>query len=139
MQLSLAQGDGLSPITAIGSGAIHEKHRSALEEIIAKLNERFGDKYGIGAIDFTLNHIVGKLTIDDDLARQADVNTPEQFAESPALPKAFTKDVVEVREETPQIVDDLLGDSTLYAELSTALPAMLYEFLKEKAQPGRAG
>jgi type I restriction enzyme R subunit len=135
VQLNLEQGEGLPPIMAIGSGAIHEKHRSALEEIIAKLNDRFGDKYGIGAIDFTLNHIVGKLTIDDDLARQAEVNTPEQFAESPALPKAFAKAVVEVRDETPQIVDDMLGDSSLYAELSKALPAMLYEFLKEKTEP----
>jgi type I restriction enzyme R subunit len=130
VQLRLEQGEGLPPITAVGSGAIHDKHRSALEEIVQKLNERFGDKYAPGAVDFTLNHIVGRLTLDDDLARQAEVNTPEQFAESPALPKAFAKAIVEVRDETPQIVDDMLGDSGLYAELSKALPAMLYEFLK---------
>lgn len=49
---------------------------------------------------------------------------------SRCLPKAFAKAVVEVREETPQIVDDMLGDTGLFAELSKALPAMLYEFLK---------
>jgi type I restriction enzyme R subunit len=136
LKLQLEQGPGLSPITAVGSGAIYDKHRSALEEIVRKLNERFGDKYEIGAIDLTLNHIIGKLATDDDLARQAEVNTPEQFAESPALPKAFAKAVVGVRDETPQIVDDMLGDSGLYAELSRALPAMVYEFLKENAVPG---
>lgn len=130
--LNLEQGPGLDPITAIGSGAIHEKHRSALEEIIGKLNDRFGDKYGLGAVDLTVNHIMGKLAVDYDLARQADVNTPQQFAESPALPKAFAKAVIEVRDETPLLVDDMLRDSGLFAELSKALPAMLYEFLKDK-------
>ncbi|TFB16433.1 type I restriction endonuclease subunit R [Microbacterium sp. 3H14] len=132
VKLNLEQGPGLDPITAIGSGAIHEKHRSALEEIIGKLNERFGDKYGIGAVDLTVNHIMGKLAVDYDLARQAEVNTPQQFAESPALPKAFAKAVIEVRDETPLLVDDMLSDSGLFAQLSKALPAMLYEFLKDK-------
>ncbi|MGN6127898.1 MAG: type I restriction endonuclease subunit R [Humibacter sp.] len=132
VRLDLGQGPGLDPITAIGSGAIHEKHRSALEEIIQKLNERLGDKYGVGVIDITMNHIVGKLALDYDLARQAQVNTPQQFAESPALPKAFTKAVVEVRDETPAFIDDLLGDSGLFTELSKALPAMLFEYLKDR-------
>ncbi|MER7796203.1 DEAD/DEAH box helicase family protein [Microbacterium sp. NPDC096154] len=132
VKLNLEQGPGLDPITAIGSGAIHEKHRSALEEIIQRLNERLGDKYGVGVIDITMNHIVGKLALDVDLARQAEVNTPQQFAESPALPKAFQKAVVEVREDTPAFIDDLLGDSGLFAELGKALPAMLYDYLKIK-------
>lgn len=132
VKLNLEKGPGLDPITAIGSGAIHEKHRSALEEIIEKLNERLGDKYGVGVIDITMNHIVGKLALDYDLARQAEVNTPQQFAESPALPKAFTKAVVEVREETPAFIDDLLGDGGLFAELGKELPAMLYEYLRDK-------
>lgn len=130
VKLTLEPGPGLDPITAIGSGAIHEKHRSALEEIIQKLNERLGDKYSVGVIDITLNHIVGKLSLDYDLARQAEVNTPEQFAESPALPKAFEKAAVEARDETPALIDDLLSDTGLFTEISKALPAMLYEYLK---------
>lgn len=132
VKLALGQGPGLDPITAIGSGAIHEKHRSALEEIIAKLNERLGDKYGVGVIDITMNHIVGRLALDVELARQAEVNTPQQFAESPALPKAFQKAVVEVRDETPAFIDDLLSDGGLFSDLGKALPAMLYEYLKDK-------
>lgn len=130
VKLNLEQGSGLDPITAIGSGAIHEKHRSALEEIIQKLNERLGDKYGVGVIDLQMNHIVGKLALDEDLKGQASVNTPQQFAESPALPKAFTKALLGVREETPAFVDDLFTDNSLFSELGKALPAMLYEYLK---------
>ncbi|MBD7956392.1 DEAD/DEAH box helicase family protein [Microbacterium sp. Sa4CUA7] len=138
VKLNLEQGPGLDPITAIGSGAIHEKHRSALEEIIEKLNERLGDKYGVGVIDITMNHIVGKLALDPDLANQAAVNTPQQFAESPALPKAFTKALLGVRDDTPAFIDDLFSDSGLYAELGKALPAMLYEYLKDRATEGSA-
>lgn len=128
--LTLAKGTALDPITAIGSGAIHEKHRSALEEIIAKLNERFGDSYGPGVVDSVVGQIVVRLAYDPDLALQAEVNTPQQFAESPALPKAFTKAVVDAREQTPAFIDDLFNDGGLYAELGKALPAMLYEYLK---------
>ncbi|WP_412873666.1 type I restriction endonuclease subunit R [Curtobacterium poinsettiae] len=130
VKLNLEQGSGLDPITAIGSGAIHEKHRSALEEIIQKLNERLGDKYGVGVIDLQMNHIVGKLALDEDLKGQASVNTAQQFAESPALPKAFTKALLGVRDETPAFIDDLFTDSGLFGELGKALPAMLYEYLK---------
>ena len=130
VKLNLEQGPGLDPITAIGSGAIHEKHRSALEEIIEKLNERLGDKYGVGVIDLQMNHIIGKLALDVDLASQASVNTEQQFAESPALPKAFTKALLGVRDETPAFIDDLFTDSGLFGELGKALPAMLYEYLK---------
>lgn len=129
VKLALEQGPGLEPITAIGSGAIHEKHRSALEEIISRLNERFGDKYGAETAGVMVNHIVGTLAADYELAQQAEVNSPQQFAESPALPKAFARAVVKVRDETPQFIDDMLTDSVLYSELSKALPAMLYEFL----------
>lgn len=132
IKLNLERGPGLDPITAIGSGAIHEKHRTALEEIIGKLNDRFGDKYGVGAVDLTMSHIMGKLAVDYDLTQQAERNNQQQFAESPALPKAFAKAVIEVRDETPLLVDDMLSDSGLFAELSKALPAMLFEFLKGK-------
>lgn len=130
VKLNLEQGPGLDQITAIGSGAIHEKHRSALEEIIQKLNERLGDKYGLGVIDLQMNHIVGKLALDVDLANQAAVNSPQQFAESPALPRAFQKALLGLRDETPAFIDDLFNDSGLFAELGKALPAMLYEYLK---------
>lgn len=134
VKLNLTAGAGLDPITAIGSGAVHEKHRTKLQEIIDKLNERFGDKYGDGTPALVMGQVIGRLAQDPDLIHQAEVNTPEQFAESPVLPKAFTKAVVGVRDETPAFMDDLLGDSNLFAELSKALPAMLYEFLKDNMQ-----
>jgi type I restriction enzyme R subunit len=131
VKLELASGPGLDPITAIGSGAVHEKHRSALAEIIAKLNERFGHKYSDGAIDATVGNVVAKLAVDADLAQQAENNTPKQFADSPALPKAFNQAMLDVRHETPQIVDDIFSDAELHTLLAKSLPRMLYEYLKD--------
>jgi type I restriction enzyme R subunit len=132
--IELDASDGLNPITALGTGVIHERHRSKLEEIIAQLNERFGDKYSTGTVGTTVTHILGKLAVDEDLVAQADANNASQFAESPVLPAAFIKAVVDVRDETPQVIDDLLGDSSLLDELSRALPSMLYEYLKGQAE-----
>ena len=133
VKLNLEQGPGLDPITAIGSGAIHEKHRSALEEIIRKINDRLGDKYGVGVVDLHMSHVVGRLALDPELATQAAVNSPQQFADSPALPKAFERVLLGIHDETPAFVGDLFGETTLYAEISKALPAMLYEYLKAQA------
>ena len=102
---------------------------SALEEIIAKLNERFGDKYGPGVVAGTMSNIVVHLAHDETLANQARVNTAQQFSESPALPKAFIDAVMGVRDRTPLLVYDIFSDQDLYNELSKALPAMLYEHL----------
>ncbi|MBB1512353.1 type I restriction endonuclease subunit R [Tessaracoccus sp. MC1627] len=129
VKLTLAEGPGLDPITAIGSGTIHEKHRSALDEIITKLNERFGDKYGPGVVAGTMSSIVVNLAHDETLASQARANTAQQFSESPALPKAFIDAVMGVRDRTPLLVYDIFSDQDLYSELSKALPAMLYEHL----------
>lgn len=63
----------------------------------------------------------------------------QQFAESPALPKAFAKAVIEVRDETPLLVDDMLSDSGLFGALSKALPAILYEFLRQSDRAASDG
>ncbi|RDH96872.1 type I restriction enzyme R subunit [Curtobacterium sp. AG1037] len=136
VKLRLEQGPGLDPITAIGSGAIHEKHLSTLEAIVQKINDRLGDRYGVGVVDLQLNHIVGKLALDDDLAEQALVNTEQQFAESPAVPKAFTSALLKVRADTPAFIDDLFEDDVLFKELSKALPVMLYEYLRKDGRSG---
>lgn len=131
--LDLRRAAALDPITALGSGILLEHHRSRLDEIIGKLNERFGDKYSEGAVSNTVIHILSKLATDPELASQAEVNTPEQFEESPIIQTAFVKAAVSVQDETPQVVDDILSDQGVYDELSKALPVMLYEYLKEQA------
>ena len=42
--------------------------------------------------------------------------------------------VVGVRDDTPQFVDDILGDTGLFNELAKALPAMLYEYFRDSTK-----
>lgn len=104
--------------------------RSALEEIIGRPNDRFGDKYGLGGVDLIMNRMVGKLAVDHDLARRAESNKPQHFVESPTLRKVVATAVIEVRDETPLFVEDVLSYRGLFAGLSKGLPTMLDEFLK---------
>lgn len=135
VKLTLEQGPGLDPITAIGSGAVHEKHRDELQKIIDKLNERYGGKHPPGAVDYTFNNVLMRLSRDEELAEQAQHNTSHQFEESPALPRAFARAMMRARSETPQIIDDVLGDSEIFAELARAIPAMLYETFRKNGRP----
>ena len=80
-----------------------------------------------------MSNIVFNLAHDETLASQAMANTPQQFSESPALPKAFMGAVLSVNDNTPQIIVDIFNDEALFAELSRALPAMLYEHLPARS------
>lgn len=66
-----------------------------------KFNRCVGDECGVGAVDPTVNCIVGKLTVDQTPVQQSDENAPQRFAGSPAPPKAFAKPVAVERDETP--------------------------------------
>ena len=124
------EGGSLTPIAAVGSGLVHEKHRSALEEIIAKLNERFGGQYGDGAVGPVVDHVMSKLAVDVELQAQARANSPQQFAESPDIEHRFANALMEVREETPQIINEIVSDADIFRMLSRELPTMLYELLR---------
>ena len=49
-----------------------------------------------------------------------------------ALPKAFMDAVMSVGETTPQIIYDICNAEDLFADLSRALPAMVYEYLHDR-------
>ncbi|WP_447925132.1 type I restriction endonuclease subunit R [Georgenia muralis] len=76
----------LSPISGAGSGTVHEMKKGPLAEVIARLNEIFGDE------DFTesqqetwLEGLVRTLLEDEQVREQAEVNSKNQFLASPTL------------------------------------------------------
>ena len=83
-------GDGetpkLPPITEAGSGAVQEKEKALLAEIIAKVNDLFeGELTDDDKLVYVNNVIKGKLLESETLVQQATNNTKEQFANSPDL------------------------------------------------------
>ena len=87
---AMVLGDGetpkLTPLTETGSGAVQEKEKALLAEIIAKVNDLFeGELTEDDKLVYVNNVIKGKLLESDILVQQATNNTKEQFANSPDL------------------------------------------------------
>ena len=76
----------LEPITEAGSGALQEKQKAYLAEIIQKVNDLFqGELTDQDKLVYVNNVIKGKLLESETLQQQAKNNTKEQFANSPDL------------------------------------------------------
>jgi type I restriction enzyme R subunit len=86
--MPLGEGDTpkLDPLTEAGSGALHEKAKVYMTELIEKLNELFGADTTDQDQLVYVNHVIkGKLLESQMLRQQAVNNTKEQFANSPDL------------------------------------------------------
>ena len=86
--LPLNSGDALllAPITEAGSGLVQEQQKVYMAELIAKLNDLFGE--GTTAQDqlsFVNGTVLGKFVESKVLQQQAANNTKEQFSNSPDL------------------------------------------------------
>ena len=76
----------LAPVAEVGSGAVQEKEKALLAEIIAKVNDLFeGDLTDDDQLVYVNNVIKGKLLESEELVSQANNNTKAQFANSPTL------------------------------------------------------
>ena len=76
----------LEPITEAGSGALQEKQKAYLAEIIQKVNDLFQGELTDQDKLVYVNHVIkGKLLESETLQQQAKNNTKEQFANSPDL------------------------------------------------------
>ena len=97
---SLPLGDGetpkLTPLTEAGSGAINEKEKARMVEIITRVNRLFeGELTDDDQLVYVNNVIKGKLLELEELTEQALHNTKAQFANSPTLSKELTNAIID--------------------------------------------
>ncbi|MFN5433217.1 MAG: type I restriction endonuclease subunit R [Planctomyces sp.] len=85
LPLSDKDAPRLKPITEAGSGAVQEKQRAYLRDIIEQLNTIFGSETTENDQLSFMQAIRSKLLESDTLRIQAEANTKEQFAGSPDL------------------------------------------------------
>jgi type I restriction enzyme R subunit len=142
---TLTVGDGeapkLAPITEAGSGAINEKERARMAEIIARVNDLFeGELTDADQLVYVNNVIKGKLLESQELTEQAVNNTKAQFANSPTLSKELTNAIIDALAVHSTMSKQALESERVREGLKDVLlgPAQLYEALREKAgrQPG---
>ena len=134
----MADGDKptLEPITEVGGGAVQEKQKALLREIIQKVNDLFeGDLTDQDKLVYVNNVIKGKLLESETLRQQASNNTKEQFANSPDLKSELMNAIIEALEAHTAMSTQALDSEAVRNGIKDALlgPAGLYESLREQA------
>ena len=126
----------LPPIDAVGSGAVQEKEKTYLDEIIQKVNGLFEGELTDGDQLVYVNGVLkGKLLENETLLRQASSNTKEQFANSPDLKDALMHAIMDALDAHTTMSTQALGSERVREGLRDILlgPAQLYEALRGRS------
>ncbi len=125
----------LNPLTEIGSGAVQEKQKAFLNEIISKLNEIYGTDTTDGdqlSHATTLNEKVLESTV---LQQQAANNSKEQFANSPDLTNEIMNAIIDAMDVQADLSTRALNSPEIRESLKSLMLNQLglYEKLKSRA------
>jgi type I restriction enzyme R subunit len=138
----LGEGESpkLAPLTESGGGAVQEKEKALLDEIIAKVNDLFeGDLTEDDRLVYVNNVIKGKLLESVILVQQAANNTKEQFANSPDLSNELMSAIMDALAAHSTMSKQALESERVRSGLRDILlgPAQLYEALRSRAEAAR--
>lgn len=137
-QMHLHDKDGLQldPITEAGSGAVQEKLKARLSEIIEKVNDLFtGELSENDKLVYVNNVILGKLLESETLVKQAGSNSKEQFANSPDLGSELTEAIMNALDAHNEMSTQALNSEKIRQGLKDILlnHTNLYEALRERS------
>ncbi len=133
--LSEGETPKIAPVGDVGSGAVQEKQKALLAEIIAKVNDLFvGDLTDGDQLVFVNDVIKGKLLESGALVTQAVNNTKAQFAASPTLDDAIMDAIMDALDANQTMSRQALDSARIRAGLKSILlgPAQLYEALRSQ-------
>jgi type I restriction enzyme R subunit len=135
--LSLGEGDPekLPPIDAAGMGAVQEKDRVLLMEIIEKVNGLFeGQLTDDDQLVYVNGVIKGKLLENQILIEQAASNEKVHFSNSPDLALALTQAIMDAFEAHQAMSQQALASKRIQEGLKDILlgPGQLYEALRAR-------
>lgn len=141
--LNLGHGETpkLPPMDAVGSGAVQEKEKAFLDEIIQKVNGLFdGELTDDDQLVYVNGVLKGKLLENALLMQQAASNSKEQFANSPDLKDALLHAIIDAFDAHTTMSKQALDSERVRDGLKDILlgPAQLYEALRERSGSNRA-
>jgi type I restriction enzyme R subunit len=131
----------LQPLLDTGGGAVQDKQKVLLSEIVAKVNDLFDGELSDDDRLVYVNHVKGKLLESDILVQQASNNSKGQFDNSPDLDSALTDAIIDAFDAYTTMSKQALDSERVRAGLKSILlgPAQLYEALRERGgRPGAA-
>ena len=136
-QRDLLIGDQEKPklpgITDLGSGALQEKQKALLAEIIERVNDLFEGELTEGdQLVYVNNVIKGKLMESEELRTQAANNTKAQFANSPTLDSDLVNAIMDALSAHETMSRQALSSKRIRDGLKDILlgPGQLYEQLR---------
>lgn len=141
--LNLGHGEApkLPPMDAVGSGAVQEKEKAFLDEIIQKVNGLFnGELTDDDQLVYVNGVLKGKLLENELLIQQAGSNSKEQFANSPDLKEALVHAIIDAFDAHTAMSKQALDSERVRDGLKDILlgPAQLYESLRARSGVGSA-
>lgn len=139
--LDLNKGESvkLLPMDETGSGAVQDKEKALLQEIIQQVNGLFeGDVSDNDQLVYVNGVLKGKLLENETLVQQAGSNSKQQFEDSPDLDAALMNAIMAAYEAHQVMSTQALGSEKVREGLKEILlgPAGLYEALRSKGRSG---
>ncbi len=138
-QRDLLLGDNdkskVAPPTEAGSGAVQDKAKVLLSEVIGKLNDLFeGDLTGDDKLVYVNNVIKGKLLESSELRLQAEGNSKSQFEGSPTIDHELTNAIMDALSAHHSMSKQALDSDRVRQGIKEFLlgPGRLYEALRER-------
>lgn len=125
----------IAPVGDVGSGAVQEKRKALLAEIIEKVNDLFtGDLTDGDQLVFVNDVIKGKLLESGALITQAANNTKAQFSAWPTLDDAILDAIMDALDAHQTMSRQALDSRRVRSGLKSILlgPAELYEALRQE-------
>lgn len=124
----------LQPLTDTGGGAVQDKQKVLLSEILAKVNDLFDGELSDDDRLVYLNHVKGKLLESEILVQQASNNSKGQFDNSPDLDRALTDAIIGAFDAYTSMSKQALDSDRVRSGLKSILlgPGQLYEALRER-------
>lgn len=125
----------LNPITEAGGGAVREKEKARLNEIIEKLNDLYGSDMTDGDLLSHATAVEAKILESETLQKQAANNSQEQFANSPDLTTEILNAVMESMDVQTELSTRALNSAAIREGLKLLLLDRLglYEKLRSRA------
>ncbi|MFJ8432017.1 type I restriction endonuclease subunit R [Kitasatospora sp. NPDC094019] len=129
----------LKGMSGAGSATKNDPKLVAFQAVLDRLNDLFGNE------DFTasqkvafLDTLLGALLDDEDLVRQAEVNTATQFAESPDFDDAVTGAVADNQGAHNKMSDYFFTSTPGRAQLIAEIAKWFYAVVADHAEKGDA-
>ena len=135
MKLGDGEAEPLQPLLAAGSGAVMDKEKAQLAEIIAKMNTLFEGDLTEGDQLSYLNALAEKMVESEKLGQQARANSKAQFNASPSIDVELFEAAIAAMDAHKQLGTQVVNSANVREGLRTILleDLQLYRKLRERS------